>query len=47
MFTEDGIREIISGYTREAGLRNLEREIAAICRKVAVRVAERQGGRRR
>jgi ATP-dependent Lon protease len=38
-FTDDGIREAISGYTKEAGLRNLEREVAAICRKVAVRVA--------
>jgi ATP-dependent Lon protease len=38
-FTEAGIQQIISGYTKEAGLRNLERELAAICRKVAVRVA--------
>jgi ATP-dependent Lon protease len=38
-FLDDGIREVISGYTKESGLRNLEREIAAICRKVAVRVA--------
>jgi ATP-dependent Lon protease len=38
-FTDQGIAEVISGYTKEAGLRNLEREIAAICRKVAVRVA--------
>jgi ATP-dependent Lon protease len=38
-FTDDGVREIIAGYTKEAGLRNLEREIAAICRKVAVKVA--------
>ncbi|HYO13173.1 MAG TPA: endopeptidase La [Thermoanaerobaculia bacterium] len=37
--TDEGAAEIISGYTKEAGLRNLEREIAAICRKVAVRVA--------
>jgi ATP-dependent Lon protease len=38
-FTDDGIRQIISGYTKEAGLRNVERELAAICRKVAVKVA--------
>jgi ATP-dependent Lon protease len=39
VFAPDGIRQVISGYTKEAGLRNLERELAAICRKVAVRVA--------
>ncbi|HET9228282.1 MAG TPA: endopeptidase La, partial [Thermoanaerobaculia bacterium] len=38
-FTDEGIHQIISGYTKEAGLRNLERELAAVCRKVAVRVA--------
>jgi ATP-dependent Lon protease len=38
-FGEEGIRAVISGYTKEAGLRNLEREVAAICRKVAVKVA--------
>jgi ATP-dependent Lon protease len=41
-FTAAGIQQVISGYTKEAGLRNLEREIAAICRKVAVRVARSQ-----
>jgi ATP-dependent Lon protease len=39
VFPDAALREIISGYTREAGLRNLEREIAALCRKVATRVA--------
>ena len=34
-FTEAALRAVIGGYTREAGVRNLEREIAAICRKVA------------
>jgi len=34
-FTDDGIRALISGYTREAGLRNLEREVGSVCRKVA------------
>jgi ATP-dependent Lon protease len=41
--TDMAIRKIIADYTREAGLRNLEREIAALCRKVARRRAE--GGR--
>ena len=39
-FTEQALREIIRGYTREAGVRNLEREIGAICRKVARKRAE-------
>ncbi|HPW55675.1 MAG: endopeptidase La [Thermoanaerobaculaceae bacterium] len=39
-FTERGLRFLINRYTREAGLRNLEREIGALCRKVAVAVAE-------
>lgn len=39
-FMEDGLRGIIRGYTREAGVRNLEREIASVCRKVAKAVAE-------
>ena len=34
-FTDDGLLEIIRHYTREAGVRNLEREIGACCRKVA------------
>ncbi|MCK5519718.1 MAG: endopeptidase La [Candidatus Marinimicrobia bacterium] len=39
-FTHDGIVEIIDKYTREAGVRNLEREIANICRKVARKKVE-------
>ena len=39
-FTRGALRNIISGYTREAGLRNLEREIGSICRGVASRIAE-------
>ena len=39
-FTEGALRRIISGYTREAGLRNLEREIATVCRGVATQVAQ-------
>ncbi|MBX3033623.1 MAG: endopeptidase La [Bdellovibrionaceae bacterium] len=34
-FTDDGIKYVIAGYTREAGVRNLEREIGSVCRKVA------------
>ena len=38
-FTKGAVRNIISGYTREAGLRNLEREIASVCRGVASKIA--------
>jgi ATP-dependent Lon protease len=34
-FTDDGLKYLIAGYTREAGLRNLEREIGSVCRKIA------------
>jgi len=39
-FRDEGVQEIIRSYTREAGLRNLEREIGRVCRKVARRVTE-------
>ncbi len=39
-FSEDALREIIRRYTREAGVRNLERTIAAVCRQVARKVVE-------
>ncbi len=38
-FSRDAIRKIIQHYTKEAGVRNLEREIAAVCRKIAKKVA--------
>jgi ATP-dependent Lon protease len=39
-FTRDALASIIRHYTREAGVRNLEREIATLCRKQARRIAE-------
>jgi len=42
--TDDAILKIIQSYTREAGLRNLEREVATVCRKVARDVAEGKKG---
>jgi ATP-dependent Lon protease len=39
-FTQAGVLKIITSYSKEAGLRNLEREIAGVCRKVATKVAE-------
>ncbi|HEU4888187.1 MAG TPA: endopeptidase La, partial [Thermoanaerobaculia bacterium] len=40
VWTDSGVMRVITGYTKEAGLRNLERELGTICRKIAVQVAE-------
>lgn len=42
VFKDDAINKIITNYAREAGVRTLERRIAAICRVVAVRIVENQ-----
>jgi len=44
-FTDDGIGGLIQYYSREAGVRNLEREIGNVCRKVARQVVNNQGGK--
>ncbi len=41
-WTDDGLMAVIQHYTREAGVRNLEREVGSVCRKIATRVAEGQ-----
>jgi ATP-dependent Lon protease len=42
-FDDGAMRSIIRDYTREAGVRNLERQIGTVCRKVATKVAEEEG----
>ena len=44
-FQDSGLKFLIEHYTREAGLRNLERQIGTVCRKVARKVAEGETGR--
>jgi ATP-dependent Lon protease len=39
-FTDDALKMIVRQYTREAGVRNLERKIGAVCRKVGTKIAE-------
>ena len=43
-FDDEAVLKIIQEYTREAGIRNLERKIASVCRKIAKESVERQGG---
>jgi ATP-dependent Lon protease len=44
-FTDDGVASVIKHYTAEAGLRNLERTIGTICRKVATKIAKGEAGK--
>jgi ATP-dependent Lon protease len=44
-FSDNALRALIAGYTREAGLRSLERGVAAVCRKVARQIAEGRRGK--
>ncbi len=46
-FTPKALRELVDGYTREAGVRNLERRIGSVCRKIAVLAAEKRPHPRR
>lgn len=44
-FHDEGVATVISGYTREAGLRNLERQVGSLCRKVAKKIASGHHGK--
>ena len=39
-FTDDGLHALVAGFTREAGLRNLEREVGSVCRKIAKEIVK-------
>ena len=42
-FADEGLQTLIQGYTREAGVRNLEREVGNVCRKVARKIVSANG----
>ena len=42
-FTKEGLKFVIEGYTREAGVRTLERTVGTLCRKIAVATADKEG----
>src|SRR6476469_3312699 len=44
-FTDEGLNSLIQYYTREAGVRNLEREVGNVCRKIARQVVNQQGSK--
>ncbi|MCK5883221.1 MAG: endopeptidase La [Bacteriovoracaceae bacterium] len=44
-FTDEGVKSVIEGFTSEAGLRNLERRIGSLCRKVAMKIATGEEGK--
>ena len=46
-FSDDALRDLIRGYTREAGVRSFERQIGAVCRKLAIDHLESKGQRKR
>ena len=46
-YSDEAILDLINHYTKEAGVRNLEREIGSICRKVARDIAEKNGKRKK
>jgi len=43
-FSDESVLDVVNHYTKEAGVRNLEREVGSICRKVARNIAENNGG---